>query len=178
MNIKSIGVILIIIAAIGTIANGQDTDGGPLQEYIPLKFTRSDGSIYQIQASAPYPRTPTYIGTDANYCCVHGIGSKTNAAPDGSLYHIDISKNELILGDGFEVGILYWNGTVVDVITHYGFCIDNHRRGWLATVTNDGDNQYLLFQVDLDTAVCTLIDFIDPGNTTFPVNGLVYAGIQ
>jgi hypothetical protein len=169
----------IIMFAFQTQAQFDDDGGPPLQEYIAVKFTRTDGTVWSIQATAPYPENPSYLGQTNAYSGLNGIGSHTNLY-QGSYYTIDTAGNHL-LKDNSSVGQLLWNtiGTnyvVVDVGTHYGFTVDSHGRGWLLSPENDGDNVFYLWRVDITTGECFYIDHIsafnDPENL-FLINGAV-----
>lgn len=148
-------------------------------ELIQLQFTRSDGTLWQTKALAPYPENPTFIGQSDNYRALNGIGSHTNDY-NNSLYTINPATDAL-LKDGVPVGQLHWriistNYIRIDVTTHYGFAIDSLGRGWLACSENDGDPLYYLFRVDLGTAEVFYIDSISNSNDPeilFPVNGMI-----
>jgi hypothetical protein len=149
-------------------------------DLIQLQFSRSDGTLWRTKALAPYPQNPSPFGQSDSYRGVNGIGSHTNVY-NGKTYSID-PGTDMLLTNGVPVGQLHWriigtNYIRIDVITHYGFAVDYRGRGWLATAENDGDPQYYLFMVNLETSEVFYIDAIGNAMTDpeagLPVNGLV-----
>jgi hypothetical protein len=146
---------------------------------LQLRFTRSDGTIWQTKVLAPYPENPMFLGQSDFYRGLNGIGTHTNLF-NGSYYSIDTASNKL-LKNGLAVGQLRWyligtNYVVLDVQNHHGFAIDNQGRGWLAAQENDGDPRCYLWRVDLTSGQVFYVDYIssfeDPENM-FTVNGMI-----
>lgn len=139
-----------------------------------LRFTRSNGYVWECLTVPTSPETPALIGQCGVGCVV---GSHTNTYA-GHIYYVDALNNTLVK-DGTSVGTIYWPGGNLDVQSHFGFCIDHAGQGWLATATLDGDTLSVLFKLSLATAEATYVDYIDLyGDNLFPVTSMTMIEFQ
>lgn len=159
---KKLTYMLILLASAGMALAQTQSDS--------FVFTRTDGTEWVCPMTLAFPALSAFVGSNATPIA----NSQTNAA-----YHswsIDPQANTLLM-DGVVRGVIniYGTGHVVNVGTHFGFCVDKFWRGYLICEMADGDPNSYLLQVDVTTGNATLISVVDLGNSN-PVTGMVGVG--
>lgn len=133
-----------------------------------LRFTRTDGTLWQI--STANPNSETALGASPP------VGSHTNVWA-GYTYTIDPFTDTLVR-DGCAIGYIDYGGPhPFDVQRHYGFCIDSAGNGWLASTDSDADNLPFLLKISLATGQAVIINSIGPptgeDEDLFQINGMI-----
>ncbi len=126
---------------------------GPLHK---LHFTKTDFGVYECLTTSPACENSAYLGQTTTLLA----NSQTNYA--GHSYAIDHFLDYLVV-DGTYAYPLF-----LDILLHFGFCIDNAGQGWLLSATFDGDPNLYLYKVNLSNGVCTFIDHVDFGVPDWP----------
>lgn len=164
LNGKPLGITLGLVVLLAGLA--PTLQAGTLHK---LRFTRVDGTVWECLTTVPNPETPVAVATNAPG---YTVGSHTNYSGGHTFWIQDGS----IYDEQGPLGKVEWAGYPYpyQFDGHYGFCIDHAGQGWFAG-TLVGDNQCLLFKLNIYTGNLTFVDYLDLNgwDNIFVVNSAV-----